>query len=168
MIKLCFLHSWGWLQGNSAAIIPELTTSWCSILRNVRTITFNNHGGFLLLAAIHWSCSAPRTPTVHYMINWQPFTMIWIHSHPCVCGFLFLLLPDLRTMFECASWVICLVAILAQSLWTYWCLHSCCVPTIAVLDVAPANRLDFDPLPPGWGNCISMSCWCGIGEEDDN
>jgi len=36
------------------------------------------------------------------------------------------------------------------------------------IDVAPANRPVFDPLSPGGGGCVSMMCWCGIGEEDDN
>jgi len=35
-------------------------------------------------------------------------------------------------------------------------------------DVAAANRLDIDLLSPGWGGWVSMICWCGIGEEDDN
>jgi hypothetical protein len=42
------------------------------------------------------------------------------------------------------------------------------VPITDVLDVAPANRFDFDPLSPGWGGCVSRFCWCGIGEEDDH
>jgi len=37
-----------------------------------------------------------------------------------------------------------------------------------VFDKAPANRLDMDPLRPGWGGYVSMICWCGIGVEDDN
>jgi len=47
-------------------------------------------------------------------------------------------------------------------------LRSCCVPRIAIYDVAPANLPIFDPLSPGGGGCVSMMCWCGIGEEDDN
>jgi len=42
------------------------------------------------------------------------------------------------------------------------------VPSISVFDVAPANRPVLDPLSPGGGGCVSMMCWCGIGEEDDN
>jgi len=42
------------------------------------------------------------------------------------------------------------------------------VPRIAVFDVAPADRLVFDPLSHGGGGCVSMMCWCGIREEDDN
>ena len=37
-----------------------------------------------------------------------------------------------------------------------------------VFDVSPANWLDLNPLTAGWGDCISILCWCGIGEEDDN
>jgi hypothetical protein len=39
---------------------------------------------------------------------------------------------------------------------------------IAVFHVSPANRVDFDQLAAGWGGCVSMICWCGIGEKDDN
>jgi len=39
---------------------------------------------------------------------------------------------------------------------------------IAGFDVAPANRPNLDPLLPGWGGGVSMICWVGIGEEDDN
>jgi len=42
------------------------------------------------------------------------------------------------------------------------------MPMSDVLNVSPANQLDFDPLAAGWGGCVSMICWCGIGEEDDN
>jgi len=42
------------------------------------------------------------------------------------------------------------------------------VPSISVLDVAPANLSVFDPLSPGGGGSVSMLCLCGIGEEDDN
>jgi hypothetical protein len=42
------------------------------------------------------------------------------------------------------------------------------VPRISVFDVAPPNLPVFDPLSPGAGGCVSIMCWCGIGEEDDN
>ena len=42
------------------------------------------------------------------------------------------------------------------------------MPIRDVFKVSPANRLDFDPLTAGWGDYVSMMCWCGIGEEDDN
>ena len=167
MIKACFVHSRGFLSGNTSAKIPELTTSWCSISRTVRTNAFVDHGGLPLPAAIHWSRSSLRTPALGYMVSWQPFKMIWITLHPTACCFVFVLLPVLQTIFKCSSWVIFLVASLAGSWWTNWCLRSCCVLTIDVLDEGPANRLDLDPLGPGWGGCVSMIFWCGIGEEDD-
>jgi len=102
------------------------------------------------------------------MVNWEPFTSIWIYSHLTTSCFLFLLLTVICTMFKCASWVICLVAALAALRWTNWCLHSCCVKISDVFDVAPTNQLDFDLLSPGWGGCVSMMCWCGIREGDDN
>jgi len=123
---------------------------------------------FLLSAAINWPGSSLRTPAVHYTVNWRLFTSIWIYSHPTECCFSFLLLPALRMIFKCAFWVICLVAALVASRWTNWCLRFCCVPMSDALDVAHANRLDLDPLSPGWGGCVSMICWCGIWEEDDN
>jgi hypothetical protein len=60
------------------------------------------------------------------------------------------------------------VAVLAASRWTNWGLHSCSVPVSDVSDDAPANRPDWDPLGPAGGGCVSMICWCVIGEEDDN
>jgi len=48
------------------------------------------------------------------------------------------------------------------------CLRTCCVPTMSVFDIAPANRPVCYLLTPGGGRCLSIMCWCGIGEEDDN
>jgi len=39
---------------------------------------------------------------------------------------------------------------------------------ITVFDVVPANRIEFDPLSPGGGGCVSMIRWCRIWEADDN
>jgi len=159
--KACFVHSRRCLAGNSSAKIPELRTSWCSIWRSVRTDACVDHGGFLLRAAMNSLHSSLRTLTVCYTVNRPPFASIWIYSHWTACCFLFLLLPVLWTMFKCASWVICLVATLAALWWS-------CVPRIFVFDVAPANLPVFDPLSPGGGGCVSIMCWCGIGEENDN
>jgi len=167
-MNACFVHSRGCLSGNSSAKLAELTTSWCSISRTVRTNAFVDHGGFPLRAVIYSLLSSLRTPTVRYTVNWPPIASIWIHSHPTTCCFLCSLLPVSWTIFKCASWVICLVAASAALRWTNLCLHSCCVPTISVLDVAPPNLLVFDPLSPGGGGSVSMMCWCGIGEEDHN
>jgi len=168
VINIYFIHSRGCLSGNSSAKITELTTSFCSISQTVRTNAFIDHGGFPLRAAINWLRSSLRIPAVSYTINRPPIASIWIHSHPTACCFLFFLLPVLQTIFKCAPWVICLVAALAASRWTNLCLRPCCVPRISVMDVAPANLPVFDPLSPGRGGCVSMMCWCGIGEENDN
>jgi len=80
---------------------------------------------------------------------------------------LILAASSFTNVFTWASWVIFLVAASAASRWTNWCLHCCCVPISDVFNVAPANRLDFDPLAAGWGGCVSIICWCGIGEKDD-
>ena len=42
-----------------------------------------------------------------------------------------------------------LVASFVASQWTNWCLCSCCVLISDVVEEAPANRLDLDPLGPG-------------------
>jgi len=168
VIKACFVHSRGCISGNSSVKIRGLTTSWYSISRTVWTNAFVDHGGFPFQAVIHWSCSSLRAHAVCYMVCWRPFPSSWIYSHPSSCCFLSLLLPVLWMMFQCAYWVICLLTALAELHWTDWCLRSCCVPMIAVIDVAPTNQLDLDPLSPGWGGCVSMICWCEIGEEDDN
>jgi len=102
------------------------------------------------------------------MVSWQLFTMIWIHSHAVTCWFLILLLPVLWTIFECACWVISLVAALAASRWTNWSLCSCWVSMSDTMDEAPIDRLDSDPLFPGWVFCVAMIWWCGRGEEDDH
>jgi len=73
LIKACFVHSQGCLSGNSAAKIPELTTSWCSTSWTVWTIAFVGHGGFPLQAAINSLRSSLRTPGVRYTVNWPPF-----------------------------------------------------------------------------------------------
>jgi len=146
VIKAWFVHSQGWLSGNSSAKTTELTTKWCLISRTVRTNAFFNHGGLLLWMVINWLRSSQRKPAAHYMVNWQLFTLIWIYSHPTACCFLFLLLPVLRTIFKYTCWVIRLVAAVAASWWTNWCLRGCCGPSTPVCDVAPANRLELHPL----------------------
>jgi len=168
VINACFVHLRGCLSRNLSSKLTELITSWCSILRTVRTYAFVDHGDFPLWAAINSLCSSLQTPAVRYTVNWLPIASISIQSHPTACCFLFFLLPDLRTIFKCTSWVICLEAALAVSQWTNLCLCSCCVPRISVFDVVPANLPLFNLLSPGGGGCVFMMCWCGIGEEDDN
>jgi len=75
-IQNCFIHSQGWISRTSHVKIPELTTTWCSISRSVRTNTFAEHGGFPLRVAINWSCSTLSTPAVCYMVIWRPFTTV--------------------------------------------------------------------------------------------
>jgi len=168
VIKVWFVHFRGCLSQNSSGKIQELTTSWCSIWRTVRTYALVDHGGFLLRAAMNWSRSFWRTPATWCTVNWLLLTTVWIYSQPTACCFWFVLLPVLRTIFECASWVIFLVAPFAASWWTNWCLHSCCVPISDVFIKAPANRLDSDLLGPSCGGCVSIICRCGIAAEDDN
>jgi len=146
--------------------IPGLSTSWCSISLTVWTDSGGDQGCFLLRAAINWSRSSRCIPAVYFMVNWQPFTMVWIKTHLTACCLVFLLLPVLHTIFKFASSVIYLVAALAALRWTTWCLGSCYVPIADVFDKAPANRLDFDPIGPGWGSCVSMIYSCGIVKED--
>jgi len=71
-------------------------------------------------------------------------------------------------MFKYASWVILLVDALEASWWTNWCLHLYCVSMSDIFDVALANRLDLNPLTPGWGDSLSMLCRCRLGEIHDN
>jgi len=168
VIIASFVHWPGCLSGNGSAIIQQLTASWCCTLQTMLTHTVVDHGGFLIHAVKNWSCSSLRTPAVSYTINWRPFTSIWIYSHPTACCFIFLLLLILWRIFQCASWVILLLAALAVLRWTDSCLRSCCVPISNVFDVAPVNCLDSDLLSPGWGGCVTLIWWSGIGEEDDN
>jgi hypothetical protein len=168
VIRACFVHSWCCISGNSSAKITELTTSSCLILQTVRINAFGDYGGFQLRATTILWRSTLRTHAVCYTVNWPQFPSIWIYSHPTASCFIFLPLPVLRTIFKCASWVQCLVAALAASWGTSLYLRCCCVRKIAVCDIRPANLPVFNPLSPGRGDCVSMMCWCGIGEEDDN
>jgi hypothetical protein len=75
--------------------------------------------------------------------------LMGIDLHPMAGCFFFLLLLGLHTIFKCTSWVIMLVATIAASLWTNWCLHCCCVlPSGALLEVSVV-RLDLPPISPG-------------------
>jgi hypothetical protein len=51
---------------------------------------------------------------------------------------------------------------------TNLCLHSGCVPRMSIFVVASANMPLIDLHSPGRGGGVSMMCWCGIREEDDN
>jgi len=158
VIKASFVPSWRYLSGCSSAEISALKTSWCSIsLTEWRNIIVD-HGRFPIRAAMNVSYSSLCTPTVRYMVNWRPFTMVWRYSHPTVWCFLFMLLPVIWTISNCASWVIFLVAAVAASWCTNWSLRSCCVPMSDLFDKAPANWLHLDPLTPGWRGCVSMIC----------
>ena len=42
------------------------------------------------------------------------------------------------------------------------------MPISEGFDVVPVNQLDSDLFSPGWGGCVSIICWCTIGEYDDN
>jgi len=162
------VHSRECLWRNSSAQMPELTTSWCSILRTVPIDSIVDHGGFPLQGAINWSRSSLPTPNFRYMVNWRPFTKVWIYWHPIACCFILLLLLVLRTIFQWASIVLCLEAALAASWWTNWCLGSCNVPLSDISKETPVDQLSSDLVYTGWVICVSIICWCGLGEDDDN
>jgi len=161
VIEACFIHSRGSLSRNSSAKIPELTTSWCSISRTVRTNAFVDLGGLLLQEVINLSRSSLHTPAVRYIVSWPSSTLTWIDSHLIARCFLFLLVPVLHTVFKCASWAIFSVATIAASQWTNWCLRCCSVSTGGVLLKAPVVRLDSAPSAPGWSVSGAMACCCG-------
>jgi len=158
VIEVCFSHFWGCWSLFSCATIPELTSSWCSIPRTVQTTAVVDHGGFPWWEVINWSHSNLCKPVAWCTGNLYLLTTVCINSHPTACCFFFVLLPMLRMIYQCASWVIFWVAALAVSRWTNWCLYSCCVPMSDVFEEAPANRLNLDLLGPGWGDCVYMVC----------
>jgi len=123
---------------------------------------------FPITAAIYWSHVSPCIPAVCYVVGRQPSAWIWIYSHSIACCLLFLLLLELRNIFNSVAWVKLLVAALAVSWWTYWCLHYCCVPAGATLDETSVGQLYMDPLSLRWRLSVARICWCGKGEEDDN
>jgi len=130
----------------------------------MRTNAFEDHGGFQLWAAMNWSRTSLRTPAVWYIINWQLCTSIWRHLHPIAWCSLFLLLPFLWTLFNCASRVMFLVAAFAASQWTKWCLHCSWVSAGGVLEEMPIVLLDSVPPSPCWCVCGAMICCCGNKE----
>ena len=156
----CFLHWWGCLSRNWYAKIPELSTSWCTILQSIQANTLVDPGGFPLWPAINWSHSSLCTLAVHYIVSQPPATAIWSYLHPIACCFLFLLCPVLRTAFKCALWVILLVATIAASRWTKWYLRCCCISAGGALDEVPVVQLDSDAIELGWGVCVAMTCCC--------
>jgi len=168
VMKARFVHSLRYLSRKSSAIIPELTTSSCSILQIVWTNALVIKGGFPQWAARNLSLCPLHIPTVHYTVSWRPFTVIWWFPHPFPCWSLHLLLPDWQTIVKCVSWVIFSVAALAASQWMNCCPGCSCVSASEALDDEPVDLLDSNPLPPGWGVCVAMSGRCGIGEEDDH
>lgn len=137
------------------------------MLQTVQTNAFVGPAGLLLWAAINWSHSSVHTPAVHWTVIWLPFTTVWLNSHPIACSFQCLLHLVLRTIFKWASYIICLVAVLAVSWLTTWNLCSCCSPLCDVSDEIPIDQLIY-PISPGWSVCVSMFWWCAIGEADDN
>ena len=164
----CFVTSCGCLWRNLSAKLPNLTTLWWSISLTLRTNAMGYIGDFPLWAAINWLHSALHTHTVHYMLNWRLFSMVWIYSHPIACCYLIFLLLVLQMSITYTPWVVCLVAALAASRWTNWCLYSWYVPLSDVLDEAPIDWLESDTVSPGWGVYGSLFSYCWIGGEDHN
>ena len=130
----------------------------------MRTNALVDHWGFPLLVAINWSRSSLRTPAVYYIISWRLCTSIRLHLHRVACCFLFLLLPVLRTIFNCASSVMFPVAAYAASQWTEWCLRCGWVWPGGVSDETAIVLLNSVPLLPCCGACGAMICCCGSEE----
>jgi len=168
VIQACCVHCCGCLSGNLSVKIPDLITSSCWITQSVWINAFDHDAGFPLFAAINSLCSPPRTPAVCHTVDCPSSNSISIYTHPTACCCSFLLLPVLLTIFKCTLLVICLVAALVALQWTNLYLHFCCVPKIDVIDVAPSTLQLYDPVSPGVGCCVWMTCWCGLGEDDDN
>jgi hypothetical protein len=97
----------------------------------IRIYTLNDDGGLLWQTAQNWSWCSLLTPTVRNTVSWLRVTLKWMYSQSTASYFLVFLLPVLRTIMKCASWVIFLVAAWAWSQWTIWCLHWCCGPACA-------------------------------------
>jgi len=73
-----------------------------------------------------------------------------------------MLVPVLRTNFKCTSWFIFLVATIAVSRWTNWCLRCCCGSLGGALFEEPVIRLDSASITPGWSIYGAMTCHCGM------
>jgi len=164
----CLVDSRGCLLRNLSMQIQQLTTTCSGILWTVWTHAMVDDGGIQFLVAIDWSRSYWHEPAVRNPAIWWLFTTLRKYSQPIASWSLLLLLPVWPTIFKSASWVTFLVAALAASRWTNCCLCSCVVPMSGVLDEAPIDRLDSDPLLPGWVVSTAKIRWCGIGEENHN
>jgi hypothetical protein len=147
---------------------PRLTTLCCSISRTVWTNAFIDDCGLALQAAIISSWSYLCTPAVNYIVSWLPAISILSYSHPIACCCLILRHLVLCTFSKCASWAIFSVAAIAASEWTNWCLRCSCVSARGASDEAPAVRLNWDWIIPGWAVSGAITCCCGKDEEDDN
>ena len=167
-MKAWFVHSPGCLWGYSTAKIPQRTTTWCLVSTTMQTDAVNDQGGFTAQAAMNWSGRSRRTPVVRHMVKWPPFSTMCRYIYLTTCLSVFLQLPVSWKIFRWASWVIFLVAASAVSRWTDFCPHCGVMSMSDVFNLSPANWSDYYPLAPRWGGCVSMSWWCGIGEEDDN
>ena len=98
VFKAFFVHSRGHLSRNYSRMIPELTTSWCSISRTVRTDAFIGHGGLPWWEATNWSWNSLHTLAVHYIVSYPPSTLIWRYSNLIACWFLLLRHPVMSTV----------------------------------------------------------------------
>jgi len=116
----------------------------------------------------HSSRCSLRTPAVHYIVCWQPSTLVSIYSRHVACCLRLLLRTVSWTIIEWVSWDIFLVAALAGLWWANWCRQCYCVPEGGILDEAPVGELNSDLLAPCQGICGAMNCCCGQGEEDDH
>jgi len=96
------------------------------------------------------------------MVSQPLSTSISSDSNPIAYCFAFLCGPVLRTIFECASWVIFSVAAIAVVRWPNWCLHYSYLSAGGALDEAPVIRLHSNPIARGWGACGAMTCSCGM------
>ena len=65
-----------------------------------------------------------------------------------------------RTFFECASWVIFVLATIALLRWTNWCLCCCCVSLSEELFKAPAVGLDLAQIASSGSVSGAMVCCC--------
>jgi hypothetical protein len=136
------------------------------MLKTLQTNALVDRGGFPLWAKMDWWRSSLRIPAVYYTVSWPSLTLIWMYSHPIGCCSIFLLLPVLRTVFKCASWVIILMTTLLALWWRKWWPRFCYVVESDILDVTPVDPPGSVPFLPGSGVCVAMICWYWIGEEN--
>jgi len=105
---------------------------------------------------------------VDNIVSRRTSTSISNKSIPTAFCFLILLRLVFQNDFKCSFEVIFLVTPIAVTRWTNCFVCCSCVTSWHALGETPVSSLDLDAITPSRGVCWAMSCYCRMGEKDDN